>query len=1013
MPLLSSRWQTVWSSAGPSGEDVDRMTSDLFVGEDRTGVVHELVDAFDRVARGGGPELTCLVAPIGWGKTRIVQELYGRLAAERQGAPPYWPRSIVEATDVVEPTRLRKRIYPGRFTAPAASTPSWFWWGLSCERKADGRPAQAIEEAKPQLFTHAEAIEQTLSSASRLRRQVGSDQAAAAMSVVAGLLGLFVPPVGWAATVHDSVKQLWETGRVVADERRRRRRARADRDVDAEEADRRAVVEELAGWLVALSSAPFDLPTVVVLDDAHEAAESAIALVDRLMASPTAKVLIVATAWPDQLGLQAREQIGFGGWLEVTAHDRVRRVELRPLDEADLGVMVREVAPATRPEVVDALVARSGGNPFVLELILSLGMVRRSVVDGAIGLSADDLAVVPSELRRLYLEKWRDLPEPLRDVLAVASLQGSEFVAGGARDAAAAIGLQDADALLPEAVDPYAWVRELDDDLRGFVERPQFSVVADEANDRLSSRERESARIALMAYVVAAREDGRWEDLSDRARRSLLENHVRLARDGLTEDLAAAARSALELADLLVNEHRYRDAVPLGENALTWLNGELEPDEELVLRAGVARCVGEGGRPGEAAARLEALVEDSRRRFGPVHRITLALRVDFVAWLGEAGDEDRALALSGELVDDLTQEYGADHRETLAARVNRAFSLGERGRVAEAVAELEAVLTRQTQTLGADAPATFATRSNLASFLSELGRHEESAAIRDALLVDQLRVLGPDHPETLATRVLIADRRRRDGQPDFDTSLVDDQLRILGPEHPDALRARVSDGAQMIAEGRSDLAVSLLQEAYGDCVRVLGADAPDTLACRGHLVRALWDAGRLDEAAEHLAGLIENQGDVLDQDGHDALWHREELGRLLIEAGRLTEAAGVFSSLVEDRSRVLGPADRATLAARSHLAGIRAETGHLDEALQDYMALADDCGRVLGDDDPDTLVVLHSLAVTAASAGLLEEAATIMDAVVQARTRVLGADHPDTAASRQMLDEVRARWSGP
>lgn len=198
------------------------MTSDLFVSEDRTRVVDELVDAFDRVARGGGPELTCLVAPI------------------------------------------------------------------------------------------------------------------AAMSVVAGLLGVFVPPVGWAATVHDSVKQLWETGRVVAEGRRRRRRARSDRDTDAEEADRRALVRELAAWLVALSSAPFDLPTVVVLDDAHEAAESAIALVDRLLASPTAKVASSARRHSCRGKILLSQRNGFRP-PDVNSASRRRPVDRRP--------------PATAPEM--------------------------------------------------------------------------------------------------------------------------------------------------------------------------------------------------------------------------------------------------------------------------------------------------------------------------------------------------------------------------------------------------------------------------------------------------------------------------------------------------------------------------------------------------------------------------------------------------------------------------------------------------------------------------------------
>ena len=177
----------------------------MFVGEDRQALVDDLVAAYARVAAGGGPELVCLVAPIGWGKTRIVQEFYARLAAEHQGDPAYWPASIVEATDVTEPTKLRKRVHPGRFTVPGGAVPEWFWWALSCQRKADGQPAQAIEEAKEQLFVHAEGLEQGRSSAQRLRQGLTKDEVRSKASALAWLLGLFVPPLGWAATVPVSV----------------------------------------------------------------------------------------------------------------------------------------------------------------------------------------------------------------------------------------------------------------------------------------------------------------------------------------------------------------------------------------------------------------------------------------------------------------------------------------------------------------------------------------------------------------------------------------------------------------------------------------------------------------------------------------------------------------------------------------------------------------------------------------------------------------------------------------
>ncbi|MDQ3326793.1 MAG: ATP-binding protein, partial [Actinomycetota bacterium] len=62
------------------------MSSDqpAFMGAERRAVVDELLRAFDGVAESGEPRWLSLEAAPGWGKTRLVQELYTRLA-ERQG----------------------------------------------------------------------------------------------------------------------------------------------------------------------------------------------------------------------------------------------------------------------------------------------------------------------------------------------------------------------------------------------------------------------------------------------------------------------------------------------------------------------------------------------------------------------------------------------------------------------------------------------------------------------------------------------------------------------------------------------------------------------------------------------------------------------------------------------------------------------------------------------------------------------------------------------------------------
>lgn len=124
-----------------------------------------LVAAFDQVVAHKAPYLLTLEAPVGWGKTRLVQELYAALARERQDTLGYWPSSLHEAggdasnTLATSPELRRKRIHPERFAPPAEATPRWFWWGISATGRSSGRAAQTLLDDVAQVEAHAEALE--------------------------------------------------------------------------------------------------------------------------------------------------------------------------------------------------------------------------------------------------------------------------------------------------------------------------------------------------------------------------------------------------------------------------------------------------------------------------------------------------------------------------------------------------------------------------------------------------------------------------------------------------------------------------------------------------------------------------------------------------------------------------------------------------------------------------------------------------------------------------------------
>ena len=187
-------------------------TASAFVGESRRRVRDELVVAFDDVRNGSGSRVALLVSQPGWGKTRIVQELYRALAADHP-QPRYWPPAIVDE-ETKMPTlsalsHARKAVYPTRVEVPDGAEMDWMWWGILCQQRSHGQLAQAMFDDATQLYAHAESLMRRADDVGGRAFDAGS-----AVIGVLGLLGLAVaPPVGLAITVAGAVKVVGTTPR--------------------------------------------------------------------------------------------------------------------------------------------------------------------------------------------------------------------------------------------------------------------------------------------------------------------------------------------------------------------------------------------------------------------------------------------------------------------------------------------------------------------------------------------------------------------------------------------------------------------------------------------------------------------------------------------------------------------------------------------------------------------------------------------------------------------------------
>ncbi len=110
-------------------------------------------------------------------------------------------------------------------------------------------------------------------------------------------------------------------------------------------------------------------PIVLLFDDLHVAARESLALIEHLIDSLVGPVLILCLARPELLATQ-------GGWAKAGG-SRHRLVDLEPLNDSDAArVMISLLAPCGGAEgvaeLVDAAVTLAGGNPALLERMVSV-----------------------------------------------------------------------------------------------------------------------------------------------------------------------------------------------------------------------------------------------------------------------------------------------------------------------------------------------------------------------------------------------------------------------------------------------------------------------------------------------------------------------------------------------------------------------------------------------------------------------------------------------------------------
>ena len=720
----------------------------MFVGAKRRELVDSLLTDLSRVAGTGQPALVTLVAVPGAGKTKIVQEFYRALAA-RQPAPAYWPADLVsESADngvqVSELTAGRKTVrYRGSFAPPAGAGIPWLWLAPAAGRLSDGSPAPAFDGIVSQLRPHVAAL-------------AGRPAAAAQGDAISSAV--------------------------------------TDLTAGTDQSEERP--GQLAGLLSRLLPAA-GVPAILILDDAHELDEITTRFVRDLLVADL-PVLVIATTWPDELApVDGRALSPFCEYVAAADSGQIRQSWLGRLAEDDLIGYIVDQFPATDQRVAAALAGRADGNPYALRLLLNLPRVSSSVRGGAIALDPQEIAELNGRLDTLLAEHWAALPLGIRQVLVAAALLGQSFVdevlEAGLRRLRPQAGLDD-------ALDS-AWIRQLGspDRLLEFAERLRYDLARGAVPDFLSeAMQADICRAALRALrqLLPAKPDGT-------VRIVLLALHVWLAREGIEDDLAAAAASAAELADRARSELRKLASIEYYKQAVEWTEAMSPvPMRQLVdhlVNYSAVNRINSGRAGGEAIAeravkladqfldpgdelRIHARYQLARARRRPEDpvayasaRALLAEVQELLARQGssspaavrdvlgltqgfekEEGRFAEATEMGRDLLAFCEEHFGPLHRHTLNALDDLGFCLQRSSGPQAAIPVRRTLLARRVQRFNeADHLQTAGTKNDLAISLlttRDPGNLDEAEALIEESVTRRSRAFGRDGRSTQGSR---------------------------------------------------------------------------------------------------------------------------------------------------------------------------------------------------------------------------------------------------------------------
>ncbi len=973
------------------------------VGDSHLKALEELISAFSVVKYAEESRLVVVTAQMGWGKTRVVQELYAHLASHQPSHFRYWPSTLVENINQGDPSVGGKHTFPDNFKVPADTEMTFMWWGLSCQPRQNGTLSNAVADNIGQLISNLDSIFRKLEYMKvekALRKQL------------AGILFGAIPfsnAISLLVDLKDSPLALWQYQEAV--------RGRFKRDDKARTIDSSGPQEELLErWVPALVSALelAEIPLVVFLDDVHWADPTTVDFLDRLLRA-SSTTLVVATAWPEKLHDQKEnlDRLDAGSFIQRW-EDRLSSIELAQLTETELAqVAGRALGVPVDSSIATQLGQRAGNNPLMLRIWAGCDPVVRAATGGR-PLSVTDLKDLPDDAWAAYHSRWKELSGRARLLLAAGAEQGFEFVPQVVDETLLMAGLEDGNAdTASGALDDIHWVQAIGSDVYRFAELTLHEV-ADSATSTLGHAERTALRNALCTTLEELKASDGLDRLSDQAQSAVLGAHIRAtnpntpghASDSLEHVINSYNRLALIQPSSLIG---WTEAARLWDEAIHRLDtagGEhLDLRRELTDR--YATSLYRMGRPLDALPLLESNLSDRVSNLGPDHGDTQTSRNNLATCLQELGQFEVALPHFEAIFLHREATLGQRRLRTLDSRNNWAGCLLSAGRAEDALPHFQEVLEGRSMGLGPKHLDTAISSHNLAGCLTTMNRADEALPLFERAAKSCEANLGATDPTTLVMRkayhVCLGLVHQSNESIVSLQQVLADLEHVLGPDHPDTLMSRYDIAQVLLSLDQPLKALEMLERQLGGCEVTFGPTHALTIASRATVVSCLKAVDRPDEAVPHSRLILAYYVDTLGPDHPDAAAFRVEHARLLMMSERGDEGLPHFERVLTQRLVDLGPSHLDTLACRRDLAFCLGVLGRDEEALPHFQLVLAECEAKAGFSDPITLSAAGELALCLQRLGLADDAIPHLERALAGFNALFGPDHPYTAAHRDAL----------